>query len=111
MQAPEGRAFVFSMFWTRSKEKPAHQGEDSLADRVRTLSTRLDDVESDSRKLRSEWLDTLDKLHRQAQRVAKRQERELSRLAGPADAGDGAGAPPDSDPVDRIIRLRRNRGG
>lgn len=95
------------MFWSRTKEKPASHGEDSTSDRLSTLSRRVDDLEGEARKLRGEWYDALDKLNRQAQRIAKRHERELASIA-PEEAPNGH---PQADAVDRILSIRRNRGG
>ena len=106
MQARFGRAYAFSMFWRRTSEKRAPQGEDSTSDRLATLSRRVDDLEGEARKLRGEWYDALDKLNRQAQRIAKRHERELAAVA-PEEPTNGH-AP---DAYDRILSIRRNRGG
>jgi hypothetical protein len=65
----------------------------------------VDDIESDARKLRGEWLDTLDRVNRLAQRVAKRAERELKSLD--AEAQTGTEPAPQGDAADRILAIRR----
>lgn len=89
--------------WRKSAPPPA----DPSADRLATLSRRVDDLEGEARKLRGEWYDALDKLNRQAQRIAKRHERELATIA-PAEEPTNGHAP---DAYDRILSIRRNRGG
>jgi hypothetical protein len=95
------------MFWRRSTEKQASHGDDSTSDRLSTLSRRVDELEGEARKLRGEWYDALDKLNRQAQRIAKRHERELAAIA-PEEPPVNGHAP---DAYDRILSIRRNRGG
>lgn len=73
-------------------------------DRLGTLSRRLDDVESEVRRIRVEWRDVLDRLDRLAGRIAKRQQRALEQLAEePASTPEEQ---PESD-FEREIRLRR----
>ena len=85
------------MFWSRNKRSA---DPDALA----TLSRRIDDVESTVRLLKSEWLDTLDRIERIAGRLAKRAVRDAPRDEAP----DGAHTPVQGsfDP----IAIRRNGG-
>ncbi len=52
-------------------------------DPVRTLTGRVDDVESAVRRLKTEWLDTLERIERIAGRLSKRAQREVAALAAP----------------------------
>lgn len=72
-------------------------------DRLGTLSRRLDDVESDLRRMKGEWLDTHDKLAKLAGRLRKRAERELEAAAAEEPTQE---APQESD-FEREIRIRR----
>lgn len=58
--------------WPFSRPKE----DDSVADRLSTVVGRLGELESQVRLLKTEWLDTLDRLERIAGRLAKRAERE-----------------------------------
>jgi len=76
-------------------------------DRLGTLTRRLDDAESKVRTLTTEWLDTLDRIERILGRLTKRAQRADAPpdVASPQVNGETA-----EDPVQRIIRIRRNRG-
>jgi hypothetical protein len=76
------------------------------ADLLRTLSQRIDDSERVLRGLKTEWLDTLERLERIAGRLAKRAQRAI-----PGAPADGA---PDEGPQMtlglREVMKRRRQG-
>ncbi len=83
-------------------------------DGLQTLSRRLDDVESTVRSLKTEWLDTLDRLERIAGRLAKRAQRD-GQAAGVLSAplhdldqgrGDGGASPPVSPALVEVMKRR-----
>lgn len=81
------------------------------SDRLATLSRRLDDAESTLRMLKTEWLDTLERLERMVGRFAKRREREAAREATPeAEPGEGAnGQSPSLAGLDEVAVRRSPR--
>ncbi len=68
--------------WFRSKRS-------EVKDDLETLRRRLDEAESAIRLLKTEWLDTLDRIERIAGRLAKRAVRDAPRDEAP----DGAHTP------------------
>ena len=78
-------------------------GMPGVEDRLRTLSGRIDDVESDLRRVRVEWRDVLDRLDRMAGRLRKRLEREA---AAAVEEQPTVEEQPESE-FDREMRLRR----
>ncbi len=75
------------------------------AEDLGTLSRRVEDLETDRKKLRIEWDDVLDRLERIAGRLAKRTQRESALLTGPGPQ-DGAAAAALS-PIEEQVRRRR----
>lgn len=71
-------------------------------DRLATLARRLDDAESQVRMLKTEWLDTLDKLERLTGRLAKRAQRD-------APAPVNGAEEPHQAPMPDVVALRRSR--
>lgn len=77
-------------------------------DSLGTVTRRLDDMESDLKRLRLEWNDVLDRLERIAGRLAKRAQRETPVLTGPEAGGDHAPPPP---PASRaMLDVLKRRG-
>jgi hypothetical protein len=80
------------------------------ADRLGTLSRRLDDIESRVRTLTSEWLDTLDRIERVLGRLVKRGQRAQAATEGEDASSPGNGAALSSDaapaPGDEVARRR-----
>jgi hypothetical protein len=65
------------------RRKPQDSEPTSVADRLATLSRRIDDMESSARKLHAEWTDTYDRLNRLVGRMVKRAERDALATAPP----------------------------
>lgn len=89
-------------------KKQAHDDERG------TLSRRLDDVESATRLLKSEWVDVLDRLERIAGRLAKRAERDghaAGVLTGPEPPPAPTGAPAASPGSRALADVLKRRGG
>ena len=68
-------------------------------DRLGTLSSRVDDLESTARKLRVEWHDVLDRLERVMGRLNKRAQRA-------AEAADVEEAAPPNPILDEVAKRR-----
>lgn len=78
-----------------------------MDDRLSTALRRLDDAESQLRLLKTEWLDTLDRLERIAGRLAKRAERDgRSVLAAETPAAPDQAPPPVSRALADVLRRR-----
>ncbi len=83
---------------------------DGVGDRLSTALRRLDDLESGHRLLKTEWLDTLDRLERIAGRLAKRAERDGKHvLAEEGPAAPVASPPPASRALLDVQRRRAPR--
>ena len=82
-----------------------------MGDSPSTAARRLDDVESQVRMLKTEWLDTLDKLERLVGRVAKRAERDQAAglLSGEGAASTGGNRPAGSPAL--VAVMKRRSGG
>jgi hypothetical protein len=74
--------------WPFSRGKKAAEVEDLPS----TAARRLEDVESQVRMLKTEWLDALDRFDRLAGRITKREER-----AEKGGGGEAPGSPPRSN--------------
>ncbi len=96
---------AMSLFRT---EKRTIRAIERLDDRLLTLQTKVDELDSLSRKLQLEWIETYDKIRHQLSRMARRGD--LSK-----DPGNGENAPetdpevPEMDPISAKIHARRNR--
>ncbi len=87
---------------------------DSVGDRLLTALRRLDDLESGQRLLKTEWLDTLDRLERIAGRLAKRVERDgkaTGVLSGGLAASPESPPAPVSEAMRQVLARRAHREG
>jgi len=84
--------------------KAIERVEDSLVG----LKAKVDDLESTSRKLELEWVETYDKIRHQLSRMAKRGTLPDSK-GSEAIVDPGANDEPVVDPISAGIHARRNR--
>jgi len=89
-------------------EKRAILAVERLEDRLAQLKGQVDDLESTSRKLELEWVETYDKIRHQLSRMARRGD--LSKGKGSEEiVDDTANDEPVMDPISAGIHARRNR--
>jgi len=89
-------------------EKATIKAIERLEDSLVGLKAKVDDLESTSRKLELEWVETYDKIRHQLSRMAKRGT--LPDSKGSESIVDpGANDEPVVDPISAGIHARRNR--
>lgn len=89
------------MWWRR---KRVQESDDTL----RTLSGRIDEMESSLRRVKVEWEDVLDRMERVMGRLNKRSQREA--VSPPANSTDTE-AHSERSTVDMVQLRRSGRGG
>jgi len=89
-------------------EKRAILAVERLTDSLAALTTKVDALESASRKLELEWVETYDKIRHQMSRMARRGDlakgKDLEEISP-----DPANDEPVMDPISAGIHARRNR--
>ena len=89
-------------------EKRAILAVERLQDSLQALTTKVDSLESASRKLELEWVETYDKIRHQMSRMARRGD--LAKGTGPDPIVDPeANDEPVIDPISAGIHARRSR--
>jgi len=89
-------------------EKRTIRAVERLDDRLTTLQAKVDELDSLSRKLQLEWIETYDKIRHQLSRMARRGD--LSNGKDPVpNVDDPPPEEPEMDPISAGIHRRRNR--
>jgi len=98
---PQGKSLFRS-------EKRAIRAIERLDDRLATLQTKVDELDSTARKLQLEWIETYDKIRHQLSRMARRGDLPKANGEQPI-VDDAAPDEPEMDPISAKIHARRGR--
>jgi len=98
---PQGKSLFRS-------QKRTIRAIERLEDRLATLFTKVDELDSLSRKLQLEWIETYDKIRHQLSRMARRGDLSNGKDPEPKDP-EVASEEPEIDPISAKIHARRNR--
>ena len=89
-------------------EKRTIRAIERLDDRLVTLQTKVDELDSVARKLQLEWIETYDKIRHQLSRMARRGD--LSNGKDPTETvQETPSEEPEMDPISAKIHARRSR--